>query len=229
MASPVTQEMRSELERRLLEHNIQTAQVLGNAVALRDSDTGAHNFRVALYAGRLGEAADLDQQAMRDLIAGAFLHDLGKIAIPDAVLLKPGPLSDEERRVMCRHSDIGAQLLSELPAFRGAIDVVRHHHERFDGTGYPDGLMGTDIPLVARAFSIVDVFDALMSDRPYKRPFDLQRALEEIATGSGTHFDPDFTAHFLRLAPEAWQVLSGLDDDGLRRHVAVMRRRHFGA
>jgi len=217
-----------EFERRLLEQNIHTAQVLGTAIAMRDHGTGAHNHRVALYAGALGEAVGLDPQSMRDLIAGAFLHDIGKIAIPDGVLLKAGALSAEERTVMQGHSVLGAQLLDELPAFRGAIPVVRHHHERYDGSGYPDHLAGADIPMTARAFAVVDVFDALVSARPYKQAFSLEKALEDLEAAVGTHFDPGFAAPFIRLAPLSYRQFASLSEDVLKPYVAELRQRHFG-
>jgi putative nucleotidyltransferase with HDIG domain len=217
-----------DFERRLLEQNIQTAQVLGGAIALRDHDTGAHNLRVALYAATLGEALALDQDAMRNLLAGAFLHDIGKIAIPDGVLLKPGPLSADEQAVMRRHSELGAQLLGQLPAFQGAIAVVRHHHERYDGGGYPDALAGEDIPLIARVFSIVDVFDALTSVRPYKRGFDLIKALGIIEAGLGSHFDPGPGRLFVDLAPAAFKRFGDLPEDALAPALNDFRLRYFG-
>lgn len=218
-----------EFERRLLEQNIHTAQVLGTAIAMRDHGTGAHNYRVALHAGALGEAVGLDPQSMRDLIAGAFLHDIGKIAIPDGVLLKAGALSAQEWAVMQDHSVLGAQLLDELPAFRGAIPVVRHHHERYDGSGYPDHLAGADIPMTARAFAVVDVFDALVSARPYKQAFSLEKALENLEAGVGKHFDPGFAAPFIRLAPLSYRQFASLSEDALKRYVVGLRQRHFGA
>lgn len=184
--------------------------MLGTAITMRDHDTGAHNLRVALYAGALGEELGFDQGTLRDLIAGAFLHDIGKIAIPDRILLKAGKLSDDEAHVMREHCAYGAQLIEELPAFRGAVSVVRHHHERYDGTGYPDQLAGERIPVIARAFAIIDVFDALMSDRPYKRAFPWEEMVTIIDAATGTHFDPGFTSPFLRLAPTVYQMFGSL-------------------
>ena len=220
--------VRLQFERRLLEQNIQTAEVLGTAVTMRDHGTGAHNLRVTLYAGTLGEYLGFDQGTLRDLIAGAFLHDIGKIAIPDPILLKPGKLTDDETQVMHEHCTYGAQLIDELPAFRGAVPVVRHHHERYDGTGYPDCLAGGQIPIIARAFAIVDVFDGLVSDRPYKRAFPWQEAMTIIDAATGTHFDPGFTSPFLRLAPMVYQKFGSLPEKGLKPHVAELRLRHFG-
>ena len=220
--------IRLEFERRLLEQNILTAEVLGAAVTMRDHGTGAHNFRVALYAGTLGEYLGLDQETLRHLIAGAFLHDIGKIAISDRILLKAGKLTEQEVAVMREHCRYGAQLIKDLPAFRGAVSVVRHHHERYDGNGYPDRLAGEQIPLIARAFAIIDVFDALVSDRPYKQAYPCEEAMRIIDAATGTHFDPGFTSPFLRLAPVMHRTFAGLSDNGLKPHVAELRLRHFG-
>jgi len=228
MPSEIPDAERLEFEHRLLEQNIQTAQVLGTAVTLRDHHTGAHNHRVALYAGALGEELGFDQGTLRDLIAGAFLHDIGKIAIPDRILLKDGKLSDDEAQVMREHCGYGAQLVEELPAFRGAISVILRHHERYDGNGYPGRLMGEQIPVIARAFSIVDVFDALMSDRPYKKAFSWEETVTIIEAATGSHFDPDFTSMFLRLALTVYQRFGSLSEKELKPHVADLRIRHFG-
>jgi len=220
--------VRLRFERRLLEQNIRTAEMLGMAVTLRDHGTGEHNFRVALYAGALGEELGFDPGTLRDLIAGAFLHDIGKIAIPDPILLKAGKLSDDETRVMREHCAYGAQLIGDLPAFHGVIPVVRHHHERYDGSGYPDRLAGEQIPVIARAFAIIDVFDALVSDRPYKRAFPLEEAETIIAGAMGTHFDPGFTSPFLRLAPIIHEKFGRLLEAELKHQIAELRLRHFG-
>lgn len=218
-----------EFERLLLEQNIQTAQVLGTAIAMRDHGTGEHNLRVTLYAGRFGEALSLDAATIRNLLAGALLHDIGKVAIPDRILLKPGKLSAEEMAIMRRHSDLGAMLLEELPAFHGAIPVVRHHHERYDGTGYPGGLAGEDIPLIARAFALVDVLDALVSERPYKQGLSLAEAVGYLQAGAGLHFDPQLGPRFCALLPTLIPQYGSLPEDKLKQHLAEMRLRHFGA
>jgi len=228
MVSEFSDTVPLEFDRRLLEQNIQTAEVLGTAVTMRDHGTGAHNLRVTLYAGALGEELGFDQETLRNLIAGAFLHDIGKIAIPDRILLKAGKLSDDEAEVMREHCGYGAQLIEEMPAFRGAVPIVRHHHERYDGTGYPGRLAGEQIPIIARAFAIVDVFDALVSDRPYKRAFPWEEAVRIIEVDTGTHFDPGFTSPFLRLAPAVYQKFGSLSEEGLKPHAAELRFRHFG-
>ncbi len=216
-------------ERMLLEQNIQIAQVLGNAIAMRDHDTGAHNLRVALYSGLFGQALDLDPQLIRDLVVGAFLHDLGKIAIPDRVLLKAGSLTDEEWEIMRRHCELGERLLGQLPTFHSAIPVIRHHHERYDGTGYPDRLAGNDIPLIARAFAVVDVFDALVSVRPYKQAMPLDKALGILEAGKGTHFDPNLVSVFIMLGPHFQHTFGSLQEEELLSCVASFRQGLFGA
>jgi HD-GYP domain-containing protein (c-di-GMP phosphodiesterase class II) len=129
---------------------------------------------------------------------GALLHDIGKMGIPDRILLKPGPLTDEEQLIMQRHPDYAYELLAPITFLRPALDIPYCHHEKWDGTGYPRGLKGEQIPLVARIFAIVDVWDALTSDRPYRRAWSPQAARDHIAALSGTHFDPLVVKLFLQ-------------------------------
>ncbi len=161
----------------LLEGNLELMDVLGVAIAERDSDTNAHNYRGTLYAVRLGEALGLDAESVRTLISGAFLHDVGKIGIPDAVLLKPGPLTAEETAIMHGHVMKGVGIVARSARLKDARRVVEFHHEKFDGSGYPKGVKGAEIPLVARIFAVADVFDALASRRPYKEPLALDEVL----------------------------------------------------
>lgn len=139
-----------------------------------------------------------------DMAQDAMLHDLGKIQVPEAILYKPGPLNAEERAIMQRHPVWGAQILESLPPLHHAIPVVRHHHERFDGQGYPDGLSGEDIPLAARIVSVVDAFDAMVSDRPYRRGLPLDEACRIIREGSGTQFDARVARAFLSIVDRVW-------------------------
>lgn len=192
------------LNRRLLDYshilaltNIGMLKVLGSAIAKRDSDTNIHNFRVTLYSVRIGEKLGLANPAMQGLIKGAFLHDVGKIAIPDAILLKPGKLTAEEFALMQTHVDHGGDIISSYDWLKDADEVVRCHHERFDGSGYPKGLRGEEIPLNARIFAVADVFDALTSKRPYKEPFTLAASIEIIKEGRGGHFDPQVADLFI--------------------------------
>lgn len=187
-----------------LEGNIDTLTVLGSAVAKRDSDTDAHNYRVTLMAIRLGEAVGLAASEMRKLIIGAFLHDVGKIGIPDHILLKPGRLTEEEFEVMKTHVRHGLDIVSTSRWLNVATDIVGGHHEKFDGSGYPLGLRENSIPLIARIFAVVDVFDALTSRRPYKEPFTCDEACKFLIKGRGAHFDPPIVDHFLRVLGPTW-------------------------
>jgi HD-GYP domain-containing protein (c-di-GMP phosphodiesterase class II) len=185
----------------LLDANLETLAVLGSAIAKRDSDTDAHNYRVTLYAVRLGEAAGLDEAGLRALVKGAFLHDVGKIGIPDAVLLKPGKLDDGEFTTMKTHVGLGVDIVARSSWLAEAIRVVGSHHEKFRGRGYPAGVEAAAIPIEARIFAIADVFDALTSERPYKQPFELEKALAILDEGRGDHFDPALVDLVRGLAP----------------------------
>lgn len=193
------------LSSRLLEANLSLLRSLGNAVAKRDSDTDAHNYRVTCYAVTLAEAVGVGKQTITELVLGAFLHDVGKIGIPDHILLKPGPLTNEEFQVMKTHAVVGVEIVAENPWLAGAEKTIRHHHERFDGKGYPDGLSGEAIPLVARIFALVDVFDALTSVRPYKPAFPLEKTLSIMEREVGQHFDPTIYAVFRQIAPGLYE------------------------
>jgi len=167
-----------------------TVRALANAVEARDAYTGAHAERVAAYGLRLAAALPRPLVADPQIEFGFLLHDVGKVAIPDAILFKPGPLSDEERILIERHPVIGCDILRDVEFLGAAKSVVRHHHERFDGTGYPDALAGEDIPLPARVFAVADTLDALTTDRPYRRGESLRAARRVIADNSGSQFDP---------------------------------------
>jgi response regulator RpfG family c-di-GMP phosphodiesterase len=178
----------------------ETATALADAVEARDRGTGLHAERVQQYALMLAEA--VDPMLLRDpsLEYGFLLHDVGKIGVSDQILLKPGPLSPEERREVQLHPTIGGQILGDIAMLRGAgLDVVRNHHERWDGAGYPNGLTGDAIPLSARVFALGDTLDAMTSDRPYRDALDWNDAVEEILAQSGRQFDPSvvqaFAAH----------------------------------
>ncbi len=154
---------------------------LAKAVERRDSSTEDHCERIAHFAVDLGRVVGLPQPHLKALRRAGFLHDIGKVGIPDAVLLKPGPLSDTEREVMRQHPLIGERICRGLRSLRDVLPIIRHHHERLDGTGYPDGLRGHQIPLTARVLQIVDVFDALTAERPYKDPLSVDAALNRLA------------------------------------------------
>jgi len=214
---------------RLLVSNLETVQVLGSAIAKRDSDTDAHNYRVTLYTAHLAESAGLDADAIRGLIKGAFLHDVGKIGIRDHILHKPGKLDDEEFRVMKTHVDHGLAIVARSEWLGDAADVVGSHHEKFDGSGYPRKLQGERIPLGARIFAIADVFDALTSRRPYKEPFSFEETMQILEQGRGTHFDPALLDLFARLAKDLHARYGGREDEALREELGQFVERYFTA
>ncbi len=215
------------LSRRLLDSNLSLVRSLGNAVAKRDSDTDAHNYRVTYYAVALAEAMGVPEKAISELVVGAFLHDVGKIGIPDSILLKPGKLSADEFEVMKTHSLLGIEIVADNPWLKGAALTIRHHHERYDGTGYPDGLRGEAIPYNARIFAIVDVFDALTSERPYKVPMPLSSAISTIVRDSGGHFDPMVVSAFVEIAPSLYAIANRASDVELRLAMSDVLARYF--
>lgn len=170
----------------------------------RDVDTGAHVRRMGLYAEALARALGWDDTVIEQLRLAAPMHDVGKIAVPDSILLKPGRLSRIEFEEIKRHADVGARILSgaDLPLLRLAREIARGHHERWDGTGYPDGLRGEDIPAAARLVAVVDVYDALTNDRVYRDALEESEALELMHAGRGTHFDPHIFDAFVTILPE---------------------------
>ncbi|HJW24218.1 MAG TPA: HD domain-containing phosphohydrolase [Rhodocyclaceae bacterium] len=213
--------------RDILKANLEMASALGEAIAKRDSDTGDHNFRVALYAIRLGEAVGVHGVEMRHLILGALLHDVGKIGISDGILLKPGKLTEEEFAVMRTHVALGVDIVGKSAWLQGARNVIAYHHEKFDGSGYQEGLAGEAIPLVARIFAIVDVFDALTSLRPYKEPWPVAKALERIEADAGSHFDPRLVAHFREIAPAVHAAVGRADLEQLSAWMQEETVRYF--
>jgi CHASE2 domain-containing sensor protein len=189
----------------LRETELEMIQRLGQAVESRDEETGDHIGRITSLCHRLALAAGLSVEEAELVQRASAMHDVGKIAIPDEILRKPGPLAPEERAIMQRHTSIGARLLSgsRSPLVQMAETIARTHHERWDGTGYPARLAGEEIPLGGRICALCDVFDALVSKRPYKPAWPVDRALEEIRRGSGTQFDPNLTQLFLDLDLES--------------------------
>ena len=167
-----------------------TVRALSNAVEARDAYTGKHAERVAAYGIEIARAVGLAHPDAPEIEFGFLLHDIGKVAIPDAILYKPAALTDDERRRMCKHPEIGAEIVRGIEFLQEPAKVVRWHHERWDGTGYPDGLRGEEIPLVARIFAVADVLDALTTQRPYRPASSFARARAMIVAGSGTQFDP---------------------------------------
>ena len=213
----------------VLKGNLEMASVLGAAISKRDSDTGDHNFRVTLYAIRLGEAIKLPPIKMRHLILGAFLHDVGKIGISDNILLKPGKLTEDEFAIMRTHVALGVDITNQSPWLDGAREVIESHHEKFDGSGYLQGLQGEDIPLNARIFAIVDVFDALTSRRPYKDPMPFEQAMAILQKDSGSHFDPLLISLFSDLAESAYANIGHAGEGELISQLREQAMNHFFA
>lgn len=183
------------------------ATELFRVLGFRRYETMQHSMRVAAYAVLLGQAYGLSPQQLRSLELGALLHDIGKIAIPRNVLLKPAALNQKEWEVMRTHPRIGYQLLVELPAMQEAVQVVYSHHERYDGKGYPRRLRGEEIPVAARLFSIVDTVDAITCNRPYRKAQPFEKAYDELRKGRGAQFDPQAVDTFLALGREKLQEI----------------------
>lgn len=180
-----------------------TVRALAAALELRDDITGGHAARVTDLALRLTERVAPELLADPELEYGFLLHDLGKIGVPDGVLLKPGPLTDAEWETMREHPLLGEVIVARIPFLGGvARQIIASHHERWDGAGYPRGLKGDQIPLAARIFALVDSFDAMTTTRPYRDALSLEQALHEIANGSGTQFDPNIAGGFIDLMRE---------------------------
>ncbi len=182
----------------LREAYMATIKVLAAAVEARDDYTGGHVERVRRYSDAIAKELDLDEHARNGLDVGAVLHDVGKVGVPDRVLTKAGPLDAGEWVVMKQHPTIGTSLLRNVPFLLPALEVVANHHERWDGTGYPQGLAGEAIPVAGRIVAVADAFDALTSDRVYRGRRAIGAAVEEIVRCAGTHFDPAVVEAFLR-------------------------------
>ena len=168
----------------------ETIEGWSHALDLRDKETEGHTLRVTELTMKLGRQFLLSEEDLVHVRRGALLHDIGKMGVPDGILLKPGPLTDEEWTIMRMHPTFAYEMLSPIRYLHAAMDIPYCHHEKWDGTGYPRGLRGEQIPLAARIFAVVDVWDALTSDRPYRAAWPKEKALEHIRSGAGTHFDP---------------------------------------
>jgi putative nucleotidyltransferase with HDIG domain len=184
-----------------------TLEAMGAALDLRDEETQGHSKRVTAYTIALARAMGLNADELRVIARGAFLHDIGKIATPDNILLKPGRLNAEEMAIMQEHCQHGYDMVCRIPFLSEASEIVYSHQERFDGTGYPRGLQREEIPLGARIFAIADTLDAITSDRPYRKGQSFVVAAAEIQRCAGTQFDPKIVEVFLGLPVESWQEL----------------------
>lgn len=181
-----------------------TLEALGGALDLKDAETEGHCQRVTAYTILVARAMGIEQQALHQIARGAFLHDIGKMGIPDGILRKPAPLSEAERKIMRRHCEIGFNVLEDIPFLRPAAEIVLTHQEHYDGRGYPNGLRGDEIPLGARIFAVADALDAMISDRPYRKAVSIAAAREEIRRCSGTQFDPAVVEAFMAFPEETW-------------------------
>jgi putative nucleotidyltransferase with HDIG domain len=184
-----------------------TLEALGDALDMKDAETEGHSRRVTAYTIAIARAIGIPKDHIAVIARGAFLHDIGKMAIPDAILRKPGPLTPEEVSVMKEHSFRGYNMLKRIPFLQEAAEIVYSHQEKFDGSGYPRGLKGEEIPLGARIFSIADTLDAIRSDRPYRPARPLGAAKEEISVWSGRQFDPKIVEVFLNMPDKIWEDL----------------------
>jgi len=184
-----------------------TLEALGGALDLKDAETEGHCRRVTAFTIAIAKAMKVSPQLLPQIARAAFLHDIGKMAIPDQILRKPGPLTPEEREVMRTHCKIGYNMVSQIPFLKEAAEIVLSHQEHFDGTGYPRGLKGEEIPLGARIFAVADALDAMISDRPYRKALSVTHAREEIQRCSGTQFDPVVVKMFLSMPDELWSEL----------------------
>lgn len=200
--------------RELRQTRLQIVQRLGMAAEYKDTDTGLHVVRMSHYAQTLALAVGYSAAAAEDLLHAAPMHDIGKIGIPDAILQKPGPLTAEEWEMMRQHTVIGARIIGEHPSglLRMAATIALHHHEKWDGSGYPHGLAGEDIPHVARVIAVADVFDALTSVRPYKPAWPVEQAVGLIRRERGGHFDPELADAFLDQLPEILRIRERWDE-----------------
>lgn len=210
----ILEEKVRERTHELEETRLEVVKRLGVAANYKDNETGLHVTRMAKIAGVIARKAGMTDEDAELLIQASPMHDIGKIGIPDSILLKPGKLTDEERTHMQEHSLIGAEILGEheWPLMQMARIVALTHHEKWDGTGYPKGLKGDDIPLVGRICAIADVLDALTSDRPYKKGWDFDDAVAFIKDSAGAHFDPELVEKFLESVDEIKHIRDTLRD-----------------
>jgi putative nucleotidyltransferase with HDIG domain len=178
------------------------------ALDLRDQETEDHSMRVAHAAGKLAESMGMDEEGLHCLHIGALLHDIGKMSIPDSILFKPGPLTDAEWEIMQQHPQTACAWLEAIDYLRPALDIPYCHHERWDGSGYPQRLAGEAIPLAARIFAVVDTWDAMLSDRPYRKALPAEEVIAQIKLESGSHFDPQVVEAFLKLIKNDPEVLA---------------------
>ena len=190
----------SSLEEQLLNLRTGTICALNEMLDLKDLDTGLHSSRLAEWAIRVGELLEMSESDLVDLEAAAILHDIGKNGVPEAILTKPGQLSSDERKLIEKHSEYGWAILRVIPGFEKSALLVLHHHERMDGTGYPSRLSDVEIPLGSKIISVIDSFDAMISDRCYRKGFPVEEAVRRLHASTGTQFDQNVVRLFVGIA-----------------------------
>ena len=206
VVSARTEMLRQAMEN--LEHSYDvTLEAPGDALDLKDSETEGHSKRVTAYTIALARAMGIAPAEIKVIARGAFLHDIGKMAIPDEILRKPGKLTPEEQEIMREHCTRGYHILRKIPFLAGAAEIVFSHQEHYDGSGYPNGLRGSEIPIGARIFAVADTLDAITSERPYRKARSFDAAREEILRCSGTQFDPGIVEAVLKISNELWHEL----------------------
>ena len=216
-----TARLRSTMEE--LERSYDTTlEAMGDALDLRDEETEGHSKRVTAYTIAMARIMGLNSDQLKIIARGAFLHDIGKIATPDSILLKPGRLDADEMTIMREHCRHGYEMVCKIPFLKEASEIVYTHQERFDGKGYPRGLSGEQIPLGARIFAIADTLDAMTSDRPYRKGTSFESARDEIARCAGGQFDPEVVQVFLQIPIDTW---SELRDEITRMSPSVLSAR----
>ncbi len=211
----------------LMTSHLLTIRTLGNAIALKDSDTNEHNYRVTIYSVLLAQELNLQKEQIQELMIGAFLHDVGKIGISDNILLKQGKLTNDEFEIMKQHVQKGISIVKGNNWLEKGIDVIYSHHEKYDGSGYPKQISKEKIPKIARIFSIIDVFDALTSKRPYKQPFSYEKAINILKESSDTHFDPEILDIFIKISDKLYTEVSNKSQEGLRNSLDNLIRKYF--
>ena len=191
-----------ELQTELLATRTSIICALNQLLDLKDLNSGVRSMRLAEWSVRIGRDLGLDDDCLRDLEVAAIVHDIGKIGTPDAIMKKPSPLTEDERAVMRKHPEYGWAVLKNVPGLERVSLFVLHHHEAYDGTGYPARLRGDETPIGARIVSVKDAFDAMISSRPYRKGLSIGEAIQRLQAGSGTQFDPDVTRHFIAIATD---------------------------
>ena len=210
-----------EKSRKIEKMSLQTIETLANAIDAKDPYTRGHSRRVAMYAAEIAKRMHLPENEVQNVYYAGLLHDAGKISIPDAVLNKPGRLTDEEMTAIRNHTVAGGNMLKQMTSLRGVRETALYHHERFDGLGYPEGLKGEQIPLYARIVGVADSYDAMSSNRVYRRHLNKDEIIEEIQKGSGTQFDPDIVVYMVDMINDGYVNVVKMEtvdsDDGSDR------------